>query len=220
MIGDLWKKHVYDPDEGKPVTSAPPSAAAPPPIQPATASAGAAAPLIDPNMLADIQRVVARRANSAFSFLEEKANTLRGAGLDEATATRAAFQLLKADGKSAEAVISSIDLHVRDIEMEKSAFASGAKAASDQKVAKLRTDATNLTSVNALDETSIAQLNEQIQQIRARIDQRSSMAAQMQTDADAAELDIAQKVNQFTAAADSVVSSLNSKKMTLSSVLS
>lgn len=217
----LWESDPV-PNKGA-ASAAPPIPAVPMPqatqIPGATFSAMPTAPGLNQQMLDDITAVIARRS-TAFSSLEDKIKTLRSSGLDEISATRAAAALLKSEGKSTDAIISSIDLHIRDIEAELQSFSSAGANAVKQRVDSLRAEAANLQNMTAQDEAQIKSLQEQIQALQTRIFERSTVISQKQVDANQAETDIQQKINQFTAAANSVTSSLASKKSTLASTLS
>lgn len=219
---DKLKDLVWDGGPKPSPAPAPASAPAAPSI-PTTPQFSAnipmSAPALNQQMMDDITGVIARRS-TAFSSLEDKIKTLRTSGLDEISATRAAAALLKSEGKSTDAIISSIDLHIRDIEAELQTFSNAGANAVKNQVGTLRADAANLQNLSAQDEAQIKALQEQIQALQTRIFERSTLISQKQVDANAAEADIQQKIAQFTAAAQAVTSSLTAKKTTLASTLS
>lgn len=222
---DKLKDLVWD-GGPKPVNAQPPavpttpSASPPPPgVQSFSTNIPVSMPGLNQQMMEDITGVIARRS-TAFSSLEDKIKTLRSSGLDEISATRAAAALLKSEGKSTDAIISSIDLHIRDIEAELQSFSNAGANAVKNQVGTLRADAANLQNLTAQDEAQIKSLQDQIQTLQTRIFERATVISQKQVDANAAEADIQQKIAQFTAAVQAVTSSLTAKKTTLASTLS
>jgi hypothetical protein len=174
---------------------------------------------LDEGMIADVKRIVQRRSGSPFNALEENAATLVSVISDEVTRTKAAFAMLQKNGIAASSIISHIDLHIRDIESEKAVFKTTAQQAVAKKAGTLRTEASAMLDANKADEIQIKQLEEQILSMRTKIQERAGQAAQKVHEAEEAEADIQSKVIRFQTAADSVITTLNNKKASLSSTL-
>lgn len=226
-MSNWFKQHIYDGGSGgdekkagfvSPGGSAPPTAT--PSYQPSSVPGGMGAvnTSVNQEMIADIQKVIERRP-SAYRSLKENADAMASAISDEQARTRAAFALLTKQGSSAPQVITSIDLHVRDIEGEKATVQASGKQAVDRKAGQLRQEAEQLLSLNASDEQTIQQLEQQIASTRNRIMERAQQAAAKNNEASVAELDIQAKTQQFTAAADYVIHTLNMQKSSLASML-
>lgn len=228
-MSNWFKKHIYDGGDEKQTPAAPVVGSAPPvpgamPPQVGVAVPGGAAPSavsfgVDPNMVTDIKKLIARRP-TPYTTLRENADAMAEALPDETSRIRAAFAMLKKSGTPAAQVISSIDLHVRDIEGEKQNFAQAGKQAVDRKAGALRSEAEQLLGANKSDEATITQLQQQIQQLQSRSLERAATAASKQTEAAQAEADIQAKTTQFLAAADTVITELNMQKTQLSAMLS
>lgn len=224
---EFFQKHIFSSDDPKPA-SAPVNGAAPPRVgQPAQAvpmPGGMMAPAqtmaygVDPQMVEDIKKIIARRP-TPYTALQENANTFVGVIHDESQRVNAAFALLKRQGTVASQVISSIDFHIRDIETEKQGFSVASKQAVERKAGQLRTEADQLISQNKADEASIASLQQQIANMHQRIGERSAQATSKQMEASSAEAEIQAKTTAFIAAADTVIADLNNKKTSLSSML-
>mgnify|MGYP003582222623 CR=1 FL=1 len=223
---DFFKKHIWDDGDDK---KSPPAAGAAPPVagnappQAGVAAPGGVAPSVstfgvDPAMVADVKKLIERRP-TPYTNLRETADAMAEALPDETTRVRAAFAMMKKSGTQAAQVVSSIDLHVRDIEGEKTSFATSAKQAVERKAGGLRAEADQLINANKSDEQSIAQLQQQIQQLQARSLERAATASAKQTEANQAEADIQAKTTQFLAAADTVITDLNMQKTQLSAML-
>lgn len=219
---DFFKKHIYDPGDGKPGTQS-----VPPPVQtgqtpqhqmPGGVSTATTTGYVDQGMLADIQKVISRR-QTPFSKLEADAAQLAPVIPDEMTRTKAAFQMQKGTGVAAAQVISSIDLHIRDIETEKTNFVNASQGVARTRVGSLRTEIEQLSAQNTHAEQTISQLQQQIQALQTGMAERAATISQKSVEAATAESDIQMKVNQFTGAADSVVATLKSKQMQLSAML-
>lgn len=228
-MSNWFKKHIYDGGDEKQTPAAPVVGSVPPvpgtmPPQVGVAVPGGAAPSavsfgVDPNMVTDIKKLIARRP-TPYTTLRENADAMAEALPDETSRIRAAFAMLKKSGTPAAQVISSIDLHVRDIEGEKQNFAQAGKQAVDRKAGALRSEAEQLLGANKSDEATITQLQQQIQQLQSRSLERAATAASKQTEAAQAEADIQAKTTQFLAAADTVITELNMQKTQLSAMLS
>lgn len=174
---------------------------------------------LDAEMVADIEKVISRRP-SPYSQLRTSAEQMKNAIPDETTRLKAAFALLAAQGTAAQQVIASIDIHIRDVETEKTNFETQSTNAANAKVGSLRSEVEHLQAVQQSDQDTIIRLQEQIVQIQTRMNERAGTIAQKTNEANTAESQIKQTVSKFKAAADSVIASLNLKKTTLSSMLS
>lgn len=177
----------------------------------------ATASYLDPDMVKDIQAVVARRA-TPFTQLEQSAASLAEVIPDEVTRFKAAFKLMP--GTNAGTVISSIDFHIRDVEQEKQNFQTTSATVSQKKVATLRSEAEQLNTQTNNDAALIERLQQQVQQLHQGIAERSQVIAQKTAEANTAESDIQMKVSKFTAAADSVIATLKTKQTSLATMLS
>ena len=223
-----FKQHIYDSgeksEEKKPPAfvspATPPAANAAPAFQSASVPGGTAPMVshINQEMVADIQNVIERRP-SAYRSLKENADAMAAAISDEHARTRAAFALLTKQGSSAPQVITSIDLHIRDIEGEKATVLAGGKQAVERKAGLLRQEAEQLLAENARDEQTIQQLEQQISTTRNRIMERAGQASAKAQEATTAEMEIQSKTQQFTVAADHVIHNLNMQKSSLASML-
>lgn len=228
---DFFRKHIYDggDDGDKKSALAPAAGVAPPqagnaPLQVGVLPGGGiATPTVsfgvDPAMVADIKKLIARRP-TPYTTLRENADAMAEALPDESSRIRAAFAMLKKSGTPAAQVVSSIDLHIRDIEGEKQNFSAASKQAVDRKAGSLRSEADALLQSNQGDEATIAQLQAQIQQLQSRSLERAASAAAKQNEAAQAEADIQAKTTQFLAAADTVITELNMQKTQLSAMIS
>lgn len=224
-MSNWFKKHIYD-DGTDDKKSAPVAGVAPPvtgnmPSQVGVLPGGIAPTIafgVDPAMVADIKKLIARRP-TPYTNLRENADAMAEALPNEADRIRAAFAMLKKSGTPAVQVVSSIDLHIRDIEGEKQNFTAAGQQAVDRKAGALRQEAASLLESNKQDEQTIQQLQQQIQQLQARGLERAATANAKTTEAAQAEADIQAKTTQFTAAADTVITELNMQKTQLSAML-
>lgn len=227
-MSNWFKTHIYDGGDKQVVApvmgAAPPvQGSAPPQVGMVLPGGGIATPTVsfgvDPAMVADIKKLIARRP-TPYTTLRENADAMAEALPDENSRIRAAFAMLKKSGTPAAQVVSSIDLHVRDIEGEKQNFSTASKQAVDRKAGSLRSEADALLQSNQGDEATIAQLQAQIQQLQSRSLERAASAAAKQHEAAQAEADIQAKTTQFLAAADTVITELNMQKTQLSAMIS
>jgi predicted nucleic acid-binding Zn-ribbon protein len=174
---------------------------------------------VDQAMLTDIQKIISRQS-TAFRNLEENANTfLEVLPNDEIKRIQAAFALLKKQGVNAAQVVSSIDLHVRDINNELETFNAQATTAINRKAGNLRNEAEQLIAANQADEQRVQDLHRQIAETQQRISERTTQIGQKQNEAATAESEIRSQVEKFRAAAEYVIANLNMKKTHLSSML-
>jgi hypothetical protein len=198
----------------------------PPPTAGATPISGVAptqsvtASYLDADMVADIEKVIDRRSTTPFAQLKKSADLMKASGLDEGTRFKAAFSMLAAQGINALQVVQSIDVHIRDVETEKTNFETQSTASSNAKVGGLRAEIEQLNAQQQTDQQTIASLQQQIVQLQTRMAERTGVITQKSVDANTAESQIQQTISKFKAAADSVIASLNLKKTTLSSTLS
>ena len=224
-MSNWFKKHIYDDGSGDkpaaPVAGVAPPAVGNAPPQVGVLSGGSAPTItfgIDPAMVADVKKLIQRRP-TPYTTLRENADAMAEALPDETSRIRAAFAMLKKSGTPAVQVISSIDLHVRDIEGEKANFSQAGQQAVERKAGALRAEAEQLLGANKADEASIAQLQQQIQQLQSRSIERATTASAKQAEATQAETDIQAKTTAFLAAADTVITELNMQKTQLSAML-
>lgn len=203
-------------DKGRQVP--PPSATAGPPMTGGMPAQQVS--YLDADMVADIEKVIDRRSTTPFAQLKKSADMMKASGLDEGTRFKAAFSMLAAQGINAIQVVQSIDVHIRDVETEKTNFETQSAASSNAKVGGLRAEIEQLNAQQQNDQQTIASLQQQIVQLQSRIAERTGVITQKSVDANTAESQIQQTISKFKAAADSVIASLNLKKTTLSSMLS
>lgn len=222
-LRDFVDKNIMDlpdkPTSGMvPPPQARPTAMPQPGAAPVVATAQAS--YLDAEMVSDIEKVIDRRSTTPFAQLRKSAELMKSAGLDEATRYKAAFAMLAGQGVTAAQVVQSIDVHVRDIETEKTNFEASSTQNAGAKVAQLRADVENLNTQQQNDQALIQRLQEQISQLQRGMGDRAAVISQKTVEATTAETQIQTTVNKFKAAADSVIASLNMKKTTLSSTLS
>jgi uncharacterized protein (DUF3084 family) len=213
-------KNIMDMPAGSPSPAAPQAVRQPQPGMvtptPGTANTGS---YLDAEMVQDIEKVIDRRTTTPFAQLRKSAEMMKSAGLDESTRYKAAFAMLSGQGVNAQQVIQSIDVHIRDIETEKTNFESSSTQNAGAKVTQLRAEVDNLNAQQQNDQALIQRLQEQIQSLQRGMGDRAGVITQKTMEATTAETQIATTVNKFKAAADSVIASLNMKKTTLSSTL-
>ena len=161
-----------------------------------------------------------RQKQSAFSSLDEKTRTMMSAGLTEEQATKAAFALLKAEGKTTPAVISALDAHISEINTCIGQFAIGAQTSNNQHVSTLKNQIGTLESQIATDESLVQQLTAQISQLKDACVARTAEISVKKNEIVAAESEINGKIAAFNTAAENIKASLSSKKIVLSSMLS
>lgn len=225
-MSNWFQKHIYDGGAGDkpavPTTGVAPPVTGHAPPQVGSLPGGMAPTIssfgIDPAMVADIKKLIQRRP-TPYTTLRENADAMAEALPDETSRIRAAFAMLKKSGTPAVQVISSIDLHVRDIDGEKANFSQAGAQAVERKAGALRAEAEQLLGANKADEQSIQQLQQQIQQLQSRSLERAATASSKQMEATQAETDIQAKTTAFLAAADTVITELNMQKTQLSAML-
>jgi len=215
MIGGFFKKYVYDPNDGQAVSGVTSSTAKAVPVTKIGAINAIA--LHDAEMVAMLTTKITTR-KTPYIALVEAASKLADIIPDERLRLQAAFKML--DGRKASDIISAIEIHIADLESEKTRF----KLRTDQEVKSrsgaMRDQASDATRLVMMNEQKITDLEKQIVELRAANDAATTEAHDLNTRADSQEADLRAVQTRFEASIDYLQSDLATKKAGIGAVLS
>ena len=217
MLKNFVSKYLVDISGEEDATNATASELSAPSVSPVTA-AGSTSPGVNSAMVAELKKVVTRRA-TPYTALEERTAALAEVIPDQTMRTKAAFAVLKSEGRTAHQIIQAIDTHLMDLDGEQRRFTSTSQQASNRSIGALREEIAALSNATEDDNRNVNELREQIARGEERIRERSGNIAAKAAAADAAELELARVVQDFTDAVESVKQGLTQRKADLSSAL-
>lgn len=172
----------------------------------------------DPDMIAQLRDVVAKKPSAYSAFLEQAA-TFESIIPDETMRLRAAIaSVLKSGSRTFEQISGSIDMHIADVEGQRVLF----KGVSDQRrrtevdAPKQRAD--QLHNQNVQIAQQIEQRQQEIQRLQEQAAQNDTETNQLLMQSQAAEADIGSVENRFGLSVDFVKNELAAKKQLLSTV--
>jgi hypothetical protein len=172
----------------------------------------------DPDMIAQLQTVVTKKASPYSAFLESAA-TLDGIIPDETMRLRAAIKVVTGDGKRTfEQISSAIDMHISDVEGQRLLFKGAADSRRRSEVDAPKQRAESLRNQNVQIQSQVEQLEAQIARLRDQAVQQDAEASQLDAQAQAAEADISTNEHRFGLSVDYVKNELAAKKQLISTV--
>lgn len=171
--------------------------------------------LIDPTMLATLQGIITKR-RTPYTSLVEAADQLKEIIPDDIMRLKAAAKQTKA---SKDSINQAIAVHIADIEGASTSFARATESQLAQKSGSLRDNAKSLQE-GIINRTN--QIEDQKKLIAHLEEQNANEASQigdLNSQADAAEVDIKATAQKFDATVDSVKSTLTNQKSQLIAIL-
>lgn len=219
----FFKEHVIDlggedkapvANEQRTVTGSLPAAMTWQPASIAPAQAG-----FDPEMIAQLQAVVLKRA-TPYTALVEASGRLAGIIQDEATRFKAAYATISSGGARTIANISqAIELHCTDLDMEGKRFEQAMNSQLADRVTKVKASADTARAAAQTLTERIADLQRQAAEAQAKITELLGQAASSDAEASAAEAELVAVKQRFDQSVEAVKTDLINKRTYLSTVL-
>jgi len=188
-----------------------PAATAPVTARPSTTSAPVSVSVVDPDMVATLQKVIDSR-KTPYTALLEASQKLASVIPDETQRLKAAFVTVSGD-RSLSDIVKAIDVHVSDLEGQVMRFRQTTAAQISTKVGAKRAQATSFS-------TEIESNKGEIDRLNARNNDLASQVQTLTAQADADEQEIGAVETRFEAAVTFLTNNLTATKQHLSSVLS
>lgn len=229
-LAAFFKEHVADfgGDGDKPAVAQKPSSPRPaaPPLnwqQPTSGSTSTApAPQaigFDPEMVAQLQAVVLKRA-TPYTALVESSARLVGIIPDEATRFKAAYANISAGGaRTTGSIAAAIDVHCSDLDNEGKRFEQTMSEQLNEQVVNVRQSAQAARARSDSQTARIESLRAQIVEAQNASQQAFSEAAELDAKAANAEAEINNVKQRFDQSVEAVKADLVAKRAYLSTVL-
>lgn len=164
------------------------------------------------------KKILSRK--TAYTALLETSDKLKRTILDENIRLKAAFDLISSDGRSVQSVLQALDVHLSDLEGEFKRFEQTSESQIKQKSGSLRSEADALTKENESNQQRLSDLQQQQQNLLARMSENSTKIHELGIRANEAEAEIHVVFDRFKQTVEYVKNTLNQTKQNLSNTLS
>jgi len=187
------------PNQGKPLQTAPGQASAP------------SAPVAE-NEFVPVLRQVIKGRQTAYTALLAADDRLVNVIPDRTMRLKAAFEMVRGDGRDLPQLMAAIDVHLTDLNSQKLSFSQALehKKAESSDASQAELDA--IAPANQAAQDSIKQLQDQVQALKDQINQRNQRAAELQAKLQADARTYDSKKQLFDAALALVGSELSNQK--------
>lgn len=188
------------------------------PTAPTTPVTSAAVPsTVDSEMLSALEATINNR-KTPYTALLDASVKLESAIPDENVRIKAAYAVV-GNGRTIDAILNAIDVHISDVEGEKLRFNSTTTKQIEEKCTGPRLQAKQLEESNTNITTRIAHLQAEIAKLGETCTEQTNKAVALVQQADLAEAEIRSVQAKFESAVELMKTKLLQKKSTLASII-
>jgi chromosome segregation ATPase len=208
ILEDDSPEHAKAPpvQQGRPLQAAPGQAPAP------------SAPAVE-NEFVSVLRQVVKGRQTAYTALLAADDRLVNVIPDRTMRLKAAFEMVKGDGRDLPQLMAAIDVHLTDLSSQKLSFGQALERKKAEACNASQAELDAIAPANQAAQDSIKQLEAQMQALKDQINQRNQRATELQAklQADARSYDSKQQL--FNTALALVNSEISNQKTIISSAL-
>lgn len=173
---------------------------------------------VDPSILNILNNIVSARKSSYTSLLEISERMLKAIP-DETTRINAAYSVISREGRSADNVVQSIDLHLSDLSSEFNSFMNTSENTKRENLSALQTKLSQTESSIQTNNKTIDELAARIGELKRMNDEASNNVVQINSEIENAKSAVDKVVDKYKTTYEYVVNDLKSKKVFISSIL-
>lgn len=172
------------------------------------------------NEFVEALRTVIKNRPTALTALTTAAEKLVAVIPDSNMRMKAAFQMVKSEGRGVKELLDAITVHAADLESQKLQFNRALEAESQKSIGQQQTALDNLTNSTSSCSNQIATLQAQIKSLNELIVQNNSQAAVVTQQISSEKARLAQNAQQFDTALLVVKNELDTQRSVIQSTLS
>ena len=207
---------LFDVIKGAILEDESPHAKAPPiqgkPLQTAPGQAPVSSAPVAENEFVSVLRQVVRGRQTAYTALLAADDRLANVIPDRTMRLKAAFEMVRGDGRDLPQLMAAIDVHLTDLNSQKLSFAQTLERKKAEACGASQAELDAITPANQAAQDSIKQLEDQVQALKNQISQRNQRATELQAKLQADTRTYDSKKQLFDAALALVGSEISNQK--------
>jgi chromosome segregation ATPase len=172
------------------------------------------------NQYIDALRAAIKARPTALTALTAAAEKLTTVIPDANMRLKAAFQMVKSEGRGVKELLDAITVHVADLESQKLQFSRAMETESQNAIGKLQADANTFTSSTQVAQQQIKQLQQQLEQLNSLIVTNNNAFAETTQKINVEKSRLGENAQQFDTALTVVKSELENQRVVIQSALS
>lgn len=216
-LGQGLKGLVLEDEPGSKTASPAPAANTPIGVS-ATAVVGSATPLANNEYVGLLRQALKSRV-TAFTSLLNAADKLAAVIPDQSMRLKAAYEMVKADGRGLTELLQAIEIHASDLASQERSFMAQAEAALGSTIGAMERELQTLDAANATARQQIESFQQQIANLNNTIASNGGRQAELSNSIASERGRFDSNKMQFTSALTTVQAELASQKTIISSTL-